>query len=283
MNVNRLIYIRDQDVVKTFQIFLSRLWQQLDLAAVLTPAVQFPQLPGIPAMIDTQVIDNPDAIARVDPFAPTMVTNAASEIGSLIKNYPGKRIAAILRSCELRTLVELQKRHRLPVNQPTQPRSDACVAAKDGLLIIGVDCPGTYTLDSYTHLVSPDNPNAALKAALFSDHCGTVASTTTVTYTAVPFRAACQTCEWPATSGADVTIGTLGVAPLDYLLVIARDEETDARLNLAHLTDRLATEEEVIQREYRLASVMNQRTAAPPGSFSTLYIMWRLSGCLSFV
>jgi ferredoxin len=56
-------------------------------------------------------------------------------------------------------------------------------------------------------------------------------------------------------------IGTLGVVPRGYLLVIAKDEETDQRLHLQTSTDAIAREEQVLQREFAINALVNRRAA----------------------
>jgi CO dehydrogenase/acetyl-CoA synthase alpha subunit len=73
-------------------------------------------------------------------------------------------------------------------------------------------------------------------------------------------RAACQLCASPCPLGADIVIGTLGIAPQGNLLVVSRDENIDASLRLQEVTDGLATDGQVACREEAVGELAEARS-----------------------
>jgi coenzyme F420-reducing hydrogenase beta subunit len=69
----------------------------------------------------------------------------------------------------------------------------------------------------------------------------------------------CQLCDRPASSFADITIGSTGIAQEGFLLVIARDNDIDARLGLGEATDGLAKERVIQCREAALAAIAEEQ------------------------
>lgn len=235
MNVNRLIRVRNSDAVEALQEFLAAWWSHYKLEALLAP-VELPNRSGVAA----QVIEDRAALATVNPFAPVMLGNSASAFGQLAQEHHGHRIAVMLRPCELRALVELRKRGRIPSD--SQPA-----------VTIGVDCLGTFPPGDYAQCVKTRGAaEMTCQALQYAAEGG---------FSPQRLRMACQMCDWPAPCGADVTIGAIGVMPDQYLLLIARDEATDARLGLGSVAGDLATEAQVARREVAVGAVADKRAS----------------------
>lgn len=235
MNVNRLIQVRDGEPLNAFRRFLTAWWKHYKLEALLAPV----EVPAQSTLVK-QVIVDPAKLAVVNPFAPVMLTNVAATIGEFARRYTGRRVAAILRPCELRTLVELRRHGRLP------PEAEA-------VIILSTDCLATFPTEHYTRRVQLHGIAAVTREALMYAEAGGLSPN--------EFRLACQTCVWPAPHGAEITLGLLGVNPAEYLLLIAHDEAVDARLSLEAVTDGLATESQVARREVAVGAVADQRAA----------------------
>jgi formate dehydrogenase subunit beta len=236
MNVNRIVAVRNNDPLTTLRDFLAAWWRANRLDALLAP-VELPDGAGV----RTQVIEDPSGIASVNPFAPLMESNAATAIGKFSRGRPAGRLAAILRSCELRALVELRKRRHPP-------------AAADTVTIVGVDCLGTFAAEEYAECVRTHGPKRLIRQLLDYASEGDCAIR--------HLRPACRVCEWPAPRGADLVIGAIGVQPDDYLLVIAPDEATDERLGLAEVAPLLAEENQVVRREVAVGAIAGKRARA---------------------
>ena len=242
MNVNHILHIQNEDAIQTLRNFLAAWWLRVELDAMLAP-VELPNHGGVVA----KVIERPDELSMVNPFAPVMLSNAASMVETFVMDHPRSHLAVMLRPCELRALVELKKRdrvHFIPESKATQHES---------LVTVSVDCPGTFLPAEYARHVEQHQDDAemikvALKYGKYESY---------IPYQA---RSACQMCDSPAPLGADVAIGAIGTAPDGYLLVIARDENMDARMKLADITDGIATEHEVVDRELMVGKLADKRT-----------------------
>jgi len=235
MTINHLLRVRTGDALSALREFLAGWWVRNRLEALLAP-VETTSGAGN----GIQVIEEPAGLAAVNPFAPVMHNNVASVVAQMAEEYAGARVAALLRPCELRALVELRKRRRTP--------GSGC------LVLVGVDCLGTFPPPEYERRLQAQGVSQLINEALsYAAEGG---------FTPQRLRTACQMCDWPATCGADLTIGAIGVAPDQYLLVIARDEATDAGLHLGDVTDGLAEEAQIVRREVTIGNVAEKRARA---------------------
>jgi formate dehydrogenase subunit beta len=241
MNVNHILHIRD-NAIGALRNFLSTWWLRVELDAMLAP-VELPDHGGIVP----RVIEHPDDLNIVNPFAPVMLGNTAPMVEGFVKAHPGSHLAVLLRPCELRALVELKKRERVHFNPASSENSQG------SLVIFGVDCPGTFLPAEYARHVEQHRDDAEMiKVALSYGSEGSL----------IPYqvRTACQMCDTPAPIGADVLIGSISTVPKGYLLVIAQDEKVDSILNLRDTTDGMATEMEVVNRELMVGKLADKRT-----------------------
>lgn len=236
MNVNRVIEVHDQDPLAAVRSALGAWWQQTGLDALLAP-VELPDGSGTRC----EALRDPARLEAVNPFAPVMGCNAAAAIGKFSREHPGARLAAVLRPCELRALIELRKR-----------RYGA--AADDRVLTIGVDCPATLAPEPFAARARQSGLAALTREALQSAAEGEP-------WPARP-RPACQVCLSPAPRGADLAIGFLGLPAERLLLLIARDEATDAANQLDHVAPTLASEALVVQRESTVGGLDQRRSRA---------------------
>ena len=241
MNVNRILHVRDENTLKTLQDFLAAWWGQVGLDAMLAPV----ELPDHSA-VSPQVISDPAELSNVNPFAPVMLANTATIIQDFVRDNPSRHLAVILRPCELRAMIELRKRHRV-YYQSVYGGND-----QESLIVIGVDCPGTFSQEEYhQHLISSQDDAEMLHVGL---SYGKKES-----YLPHEVRPTCQMCDSPSPLGADLVVGTIGIEPQGDLLLIARNEDVDASLRLEYVTDRLATEPQVVAREVMVGKLVDKR------------------------
>jgi len=234
MNVNRVIEVRNGDVVSTIRGFLASWWEQYRPDALLAPVEQKDRRGLV-----VRVIEDPAEIAGVNPFAPVMSGNSASRANQLLQERTGGRLAVILRPCELRAFIELQKRRGSGSRQGT-------------VVVIGIDCLGTFSKADYKRIAEACGPDEVAYDVLRNAAQGGLRPQR--------FRTACQICDWPAPRGADITIGTIGIASDKQLLLIARDEKVDAGLGLGALAGDLASEYQVSHRETIVGAIADTHT-----------------------
>ncbi len=84
------------------------------------------------------LVQDPAYLSGANPLSPVMPVNSATLVSQLTADKPTQKVGVVLRSCEIRALVELVKLQQ---------------ANLDNLTIIGVDCLGTYEVDDYARLI----------------------------------------------------------------------------------------------------------------------------------
>lgn len=243
MNVNRILHIREESTVKTFQRFLAAWWGQIEFDAMLAP-VELPDHTGVSPQVITQPVD----LMNVNPFAPVMLSNTAAMVQGFVEehSHSHSHLAVLLRPCELRALIELRKRHRV--------RYHSLLSGNDqeNLVLIGVDCAGTFSQAEY------DQYSASHQADVDMIHVE-LSYGRQDSYIPYNVRQTCQMCDSPGPLGADIVIGTIGIESKGDLLVIARNEDIDATLRLKDVTDDIATECQVVWREMMVGKLVDKR------------------------
>jgi formate dehydrogenase subunit beta len=242
VSVNRVLNILNQDAITRFREFLWMWWERARLEALLAP-IELPD--GTGAAV--RAVEDPEELWAVNPFIPLMLSNSAALVGEFIDSHPKGRLAVILRPCELSTLVELQKRSWF-LHQP--PLASNLAEGKE-VVTVGVDCTGTYGAAEFTRRL--------LAYGRDSVFCQAFNLTSAVEVGKQQYRTACQLCDLPASSFADITIGSTGIVQEGYLLVIARDNNIDARWCLGEATDGLAIERVIQRRGAALAAIAGEQ------------------------
>jgi formate dehydrogenase subunit beta len=206
-----VIPVENGDTLAAVRGLLERLLTTGIVDAILVP-METPAGSITPALVA-----DPAALAMANPLAPVMGLNVARAAGQVSVREPRGQVAVVLRSCELRALVELAKLKQ---------------ASLDGLVTIGIDCLGTYDVPVYSRLRDAGGPDleALLRSALNGEllpQDGNV------------FRDACQMCEKPAVVGADISLELLG-ADLSTGIPVALGEDIAERLDLESSPDGAA-------------------------------------------
>ncbi len=200
--------------------------------ALLVPV----RVPG--GMVAPALVRDPAALDNAAPLAPVMPINAARAAQALTITGHRQKLGLVLRSCEIRALVELTKFQQ---------------AKLENALIIGVDCLGTYGVEEWQQ--APD------KQALIDGLLARAQGGDLLPASGMAFRSACQVCEQPLPTGEHVAlaVGLLGVEPGKVFLQ-ARDDVAQA-LGLA--SDGLPT-----GRARAVDSLVAARTAARDKAFA---------------
>ncbi len=184
--------------------FLKRLLEAGVVDAVLTP-METP-----PGAITPALVADPTLLDAANPLAPVMGLNAACIVGHVSIRAPRGRIAAVLRPCELRALVELVKLQQ---------------ASLDDWVTIGMDCAGTY--DVPTYLAKRSDQGLVISDLWRSLYEPLI----TNPQSPIPnSRDACQMCEKPYAEGAAIMLELFG-ANLNEGLPISLPDEIAEKLN----------------------------------------------------
>jgi len=185
------------DPLGTVRRILHIYWEKSNLESILLP------LNGNADTTGPTIINAPEQIQMFNPFTPVMPINAAEIVPELVSS--GKRVAAVLRPCEIRTLKGMIERKRLTTKN---------------LLTISVDCLGTLPIDEFEWRAKrKGSPKGLAQEALQFARQGGI----------VPYRyrAACQICESPGAMYADMNIGVLGLPVRKYLMIEIRNKELE--------------------------------------------------------
>lgn len=239
---------------------LERLLEQNIVDAVLTPRDT-----SSGAAVVQALVRDPAALNGALPLTPLALQNAARQVASLTITDPGRKIGVVLRSCETRALIELVKLHQ---------------AALENLLIIGIDCPGTFEPADYQKLVQNgfDIEEWLTRAATGETGAGETV-----------IRPACAMCGHVTAEHAAIHVGYVGLDPAKELLVQVQDEELAGVLGDFGLTETgvPAAREETMaglraarEQEYqKQAAEIAARTATLAGTADLLSTCLRCHNC----
>jgi len=228
MAKNAILEVQNGNVIQT----LNDLWRQL-LEKGLVDALLIPQqLPSGGNVVQT-LVSNVDSLTTPNPLAPVMPVNSARLVSQVTKVTPSPRkIGVVLRPCELRALIELVKLKQ---------------ASLENLVLIGIDCFGTYSVNDYKKLAENGSSpsDAFIKAVREGKEDPSL-------------RQVCQMCEYPTPMNADIAIGLIGVDLDKSLLIQASTPEGERILEALELKE--GSEADVTKRDEAVSKLVEQRT-----------------------
>lgn len=195
-----MLPVDENGVNHALKSFLARLLADGTAGSLLVPLET-----GSGKSVVMSLVKSREGLKAANPWAPLALVNAARLVSDLtLKSGPNERIGVIMRSCESRALVELVK-----LNQ----------ASLDNILIIGIDCPGTFEPKDYTDLQSDENwrPEGWLAASASGEE----------NFLGKTIRAACRSCGHLETEHASIHLGWVGADITKNILVSAGQEFSD--------------------------------------------------------
>jgi formate dehydrogenase (coenzyme F420) beta subunit len=232
MTTRGLWQVENGDTLGAVRELFRQLFEAKIVDALLVP------VHGAKGAIMPAVVKNPTRLDQADPFAPVMAFNSARLVAMLTRDGASDKLGVVLRSCEIRAVIELVKFNQVKL---------------DGVVIIGVDCLGTQTVRGFQP--APDLFGRAQQGN--TDGWAT--------------RSACASCERPAPSHTDVAIGFIGVDGSQSLAVEMRDDIAQA-LGVQIMPAVPA------EREKVLATLVAQRTAARDAELNRFHETMQASG-----
>jgi formate dehydrogenase subunit beta len=192
VKTNTILPVKEGDVLGALRGFLGALLENQIVDALLVPLEI-----GQGRSLAQTLVQDPAYLSGANPFSPVMPVNSATLVSQLTGDKPTQKVGVVLRSCEIRALIELVKLQQ---------------ANLDNLTIIGVDCLGTYEVDDYARLIGEMEGPVGEKGAQVVAEMRRQLGEGSAESSAVPLRTACQICELPTPVGADITVGLIGVA-----------------------------------------------------------------------
>jgi len=191
---DKILKVKNGDTVTSVNNFLKDLLKSKKIQALLvmqevpSKAISFPVLISDSDKLNSNV------------FAPVLPVSTASIISKITKiDSSSGPIGVVIRACQIRALVELVK-----LNQ----------ANIDNIIIIGVDCLGTFPVNVYSDFPEKESPTDF------------ILNTSKKNIDANKYlRTACQNCKVPIPSNADIVIGLFGLDPKKELLIQINSEK----------------------------------------------------------
>jgi formate dehydrogenase subunit beta len=165
---------------KKLSAFFQGMLEKGAVDAVLVPMAQGKK------GVRLTLVTSPAHMAAVDPFAPIAAVSGAKIASALTARPSGRKVAMVLRPCEIRAVIELTKLKQVNL---------------DDVLLIGMDCLGRYENTDF---------------AKFQEQGGTSESfleNALAGKTSMPefdIAGACQICEFPTADKGDLVLGALG-------------------------------------------------------------------------
>ena len=201
--------------------------------AVLVPL----KVPSGDNVVQTLITDS-KKLKTSDFLAPVMPVSSSIIISDITKMKPSdKKIGVFLRPCEERALIELSK-----LNQ----------AYLENLILIGIDCQGTYSVKDYAQIASEESSNDEIS-----------------------LRSACTVCEYFVPQNADIVIGLFGLE--DEVAIIANSKSGKEILN------ELKIKKESKERENEILKIRKDKISSRDELFSkTQKTVSGLESLLSF-
>ncbi len=213
------------DAESTLRELFATLLEQNICHALMLP-VQLPAGGGVaPALVRDR-----DRLVDARPLAPVLPVSEATTAARLTRGDRQGVLGLLMHPCQLRAFVELVKLQQ---------------AERENVLLIGIDCPGTYELTDYVKLAREmSEPGEDLLPELRQGQ--------PQPHTGYGFRAACQVCEWPFPAQADLRVRIVGVGSKAELVLQGRSELLEA-LGFTPAADSagLSKAEETLLRERR--------------------------------
>jgi len=187
-----VIEVKDAKAKEAINSFLESLLEKNLVSALLVPR-EVPSKDNVVQSLMTnsnlpvRVRTQTGGLKEVNVISPVLPVSSARIISEMTRLSSYKNpVGVVLRSCEIRALIELVKLKQ---------------ASLDNLLIIGVDCLGTYSVSDYQNLCKQGNSPSDELLRKFKEGGGEDTK----------LRKACQVCEYPIPSNADLVIGLVGV------------------------------------------------------------------------
>ena len=221
--------VPEGNLTKTLAGFCADLLNTGKLEALLVPL----ELPDKTSVVPALVTDS-TKLASARFLAPIMPVNTARVISDMTKVTPSsKKIGVVLRNCEIRALIELVKLRQ---------------ASLENIILIGIDCPGTYTVNDYAgRIAKGESPEETiLKGFLKGEEDPDV-------------RQSCAICSYPLAQNADLTIELMGHDIQKSIAITAATDRGEALLKGTELPEDTATEKRTKTIEEVLAKQADKR------------------------
>jgi len=230
--------VQKRSALATCIEFFQTLLEKEVVDAILLPQ----QVPGVSAkgvVVQTLVTD-PSKLEGFDPVAPVLMRNSASMVSALSFQAPKGKVAAVMRPCEINALVELVKFKQ---------------ANLDDVILIGVDCPGTYEPKDYVQLVTVHGgPVSEEVLEALSEGKG-------LSFDGYELRQACRICEHPSPANCQILIALWGADFASGAAIVPMDERGREAIEKAgiELQEQPPARSKILEKVDRVRSSRGQK------------------------
>jgi len=194
--MNSIIPVEHGNVLAAVRRFLRRLLESKAVDALYV-ALESDGGAVVPALVT-----DPTRLDAANPLAPIMPINGARAVSALTGKHAPARIGAVLRSCEIRALIELVKLQQ---------------ATLENTLLIGVDCPGTFEVAEFTE-------RGAWSDGRLAEYLAAAREGRDPSFDGLALRPACQMCVQPIPDQTDIHVHLFGANSENGIPVTVKDE-----------------------------------------------------------
>ncbi|UCF99397.1 MAG: Coenzyme F420 hydrogenase/dehydrogenase, beta subunit C-terminal domain [Spirochaetaceae bacterium] len=200
--------LKDLALPEAIRRLLATLMQSGAVRAVLVPK-------HTPAgtMVTQVLVTDWGLLDGVDPLAPVQMINAAHAVRELAKEpfeQSEGKIAAVLRPCEVRAVIELAKLKQI---------------LPDALYLIGYDCPGVYDVREYRDRVEAHGDADKVRVEVLECFINVnELKTETGVDPKAALRGACQVCTHFTADSADLNLSWVGTEDHSLLLNVLSEK-----------------------------------------------------------
>ena len=215
--------VQEGTITKTLSGFCANLLNTGKLEALLVPL----ELPDKTNVVPSLVTDS-EKLGSSRFLAPVMPVNTARVISDMTKVTPSsKKIGVVLRNCEIRALLELVKLRQ---------------ASLENIILIGIDCPGTYTVNDYAgRIAKGESPEETMLSRFIKGEEDP------------DVRQSCAICAYPLAQNADLIVELVGQDMQKGIAITATTDSGEALLKETALPEDADTEKRTKVAEEILA------------------------------
>ena len=186
-NKSYLIKTGDAGLNAAINEFLAGLLKDDKASAILAP-----QKVSSGDMVFPAMISRPEKM-DADPLAPVLPVSTARMVSELtMDGAPSTPVLAVMRNCQIRALAELVKLNQADLNN---------------VIILGVDCPGTFDVKTYRELRKEKSGEVLSRSLLNGEEQLTER-----------MRSSCRTCTEPFPKICDLRLEILGAPEKGVIL-----------------------------------------------------------------
>lgn len=225
------------DIFETAKSFFVKLFEEGVIDYLLVPQ----RISEGRTLVQTLVKDV-ENLEEINPFSPVMAINSANLVAQIGSEDPGKKVGVVIKPCEIRALIELVKLGQ---------------AKLDNLVIIGIDCAGTFEIEQWAKLVEEEDAVSKETEILKEIYAGN--TDYQEEDAPIKLRSACQICNNFTHDKADITLSILGMED-DVLVAIEGELAEKLGLETAEepSSHKDMIEEIKTSRDYKRESTLDE-------------------------